>query len=224
VKFGRRSLPIFALAFFLALLAPRASAQALYTATQMYSLSAWGGATGTLLNLPPQNSVTSTSSSLFSGGKNVGISAGVDLRVWQFHAFLPSVEIRGTFPIQSGNVAAVENVLGGAKIEYPLGSRYHPYVDFFFGRGELKYQNGGYVSPDGRFLYLQSFSNVFSPGGGVDVDVNHHFAVKLDAQFWLTKVPVTTSGSLNSLAITAGVIYRFDFNHPPKIPRDTRPR
>jgi len=232
VKTGRCVLSLSALALvpaILAAFAPCASAQALPTATQLYSLSAWGGTTGTFINLPPTASGgpiaspvvggAGSPSSLFNGGKNLGISAGVDLRVWQYHRFLPSVEVRGTYPIASGNVAGEENVLGGVKVEYLWGSRYHPYADFFFGREEIKYQAGGYISPDRRFLFLQSISNVFSPGGGIDIDVTHHFAAKVDAQLWHTKVPVTTSGSLNSLALTAGVIYRFDFNKRPKIPR-----
>jgi hypothetical protein len=231
VKFGHR--PHRPLAFLLAAFAaltPRASSQALYTATQQYSLSAWGGATGTFVNLPLNNSgipvVTNGGpfDSLFTGGKNVGISAGVDLRVWHYHGFLPSVEIRGTYPIANGKGAAEENALAGIKIEYPLARRYHLYGDFLFGRAELKYQGSGYPSPDGSLLYQQTYSNVLSPGLGVDIDVNHHFAVKLDAQLWHISVPVTASGTLNSLAGTAGVIYRFDFNHPPKVPRDTRPR
>jgi hypothetical protein len=210
VKFSRRLVPLALLLAAFEAIAQRASSQSLSTATQQMSLSAWGGATGTYINLP-------------LGGRNFGISAGVDLRVWQFHGILPSVEIRGTYPFSKGTIAAEENALAGVKLEYPLGSRYHPYVDFLFGRGKMQYQGRGYISPDGLFLYQQTFSNVLSPGAGVDIDVNHHFALKLDAQLWHMKVPVTTSGSINSLAGTVGVIYRFDFNHPPKAPRDTRP-
>jgi hypothetical protein len=222
VKLGHRSISLFAPALLLAAFAaPRSSAQALYTATQQYSLSAWGGATGTLVNLPVVTN--GSASNLFNGGRNIGISAGVDLRVWQFHGLLPSIEIRGTYPIASGNVAGEENAMAGGKIEKPFG-RYHPYGDFFFGRGEIKYQGRGYISLDGLYLYQQSYSNVLSPGAGVDIDLTHHYAMKVDAQLWHESVPVTTSGKLNSLAVTIGAIYRFDFNHPPKIPRDTRPR
>lgn len=224
MKFGPRSLRLFAPALLLAACAgpvPRASAQSLYTATQPMSLSAWGGATGTLVNLPVITN--GNGSNLWYGGRNLGISAGVDLRVWQFHGFLPSVEIRGTYPFAKGTIASEENVLAGIKIERPFG-RYHPYGDFLFGRGAIDYQGRGYISPDGLTLYQQTNSNVLSPGGGVDVDLTHHYAFKVDVQLWHQSVPVTTTGKLNSLAATVGAIYRFDFNHPPKIPRDTRPR
>jgi len=206
VKFGLRPLRLFAPALLLAAIAATAPAQSLYTATQPMSLSAWGGATGTMVNLPV-------------GGRNFGISAGVNLRIWEFRGFQPSVEIRGTYPISSGIVASEENGLVGAKIERPFG-RYHPYGDFFYGRGAINYQGRGYISPDGFFLYQRTFSNVLSPGLGVDIDLTHHYAFKADAQLWHQTVPVTTSGTLNSLAVTVGAIYRFDFNHPFRAPRN----
>ena len=211
MKFGHRLIRLFAPALLLAALAgsSRASAQALYTATQPMSLSAWGGATGTFVNLPV-------------GGRNIGITAGADLRIWQFHGILPSVEIRGTYPFAKGSIAAEENALAGIKIERPF-RRYHFYGDFLFGRGEVLYQGRGYISPNGLFLYQETYSNVLSPGAGVDVDLTHHYAFKADAQLWRQTVPVTASGSLNSLALTLGAIYRFDFNHPFRAPRNARP-
>jgi hypothetical protein len=167
-----------------------------------------------------------TFNTLSNGGRNLGITAGVDLRVWEFHGLLPSIEIRGTYPFAKGKVAGEENALVGLKVEHIFG-RFHPYGDVLFGRDEIQYQAGGYVLPNQYFLYvqIQSFSNVLSFGGGVDVDFTHHFAAKLDAQLWHQGVPVTTSGTLNSLAFTAGVIYRFDFNKRlqiPKVPKAPR--
>jgi len=210
VKFGYRSLRLFAPVLLLASVVPRASAQALYTATQTMSLSAWGGATGTFVNLPV-------------GGRNIGISAGVDLRIWQYHGILPSVEIRGTYPFHKGGIASEENALVGIKLERQFGSRYHVYGDFLFGRGEINYQGRGYISPNGFFLYQQTYSNVLSPGVGVDIDLTHHYAFKADAQVWHQSVPVTASGTLNSLALTVGAVYRFDFNHPFRAPHNSRP-
>jgi hypothetical protein len=218
VKFGRRTLRLFTPALLFAACAPCAFAQALHTATQPMSLSAWGGATGTFVNLAPTNAIGDTT--LFNSGRNLGITAGVDLRVWQFHGLLPSIEIRGTYPMAKGTVASEENGLVGIKVEHIFG-RYHSYGDVLFGRSEIQYQGGGYVSPNQQYLYLQSFSNVLSFGGGADIDVTRHFAAKVDLQLWHQSVPVTASGTLNSLAITAGVVYRFDFNKRPKPPRPT---
>jgi hypothetical protein len=211
VKFGHRPICLFALAFLLTAcvaIPPRASSQALYTATQQLSISAWGGATGTEVKLP-------------TGGRNLGITAGVDLRVWQFHGLLPSIEIRGTYPFDKGSIAGEENALAGIKVEHIFG-RYHLYGDFLFGRSSIKYQGRGYISPNDLYLYQQSYTNVLSPGGGVDVDLTHHYAFKADAQLWHQSVPVTASGKLNSLAVTLGAIYRFDFNHAPRALRTSR--
>lgn len=235
MKFGYSTFRLFALPLLLAACSPCAFSQALYTATQTMSLSAWGGATGTFVNLPTSTSTTAipvvgtpgspvTFDTLSNGGRNLGITAGVDLRVWEFHGLLPSIEIRGTFPFAKGQIAGEENAFVGLKVEHIFG-RYHLYGDFLFGRGEMQYQGRGYLSPNQQYLYLQSFSNVLSPGVGVDIDVTHHFAAKLDAQLWHQGVPVTTSGTLNSLAFTAGVIYRFDFNKRlqiPKVPKAPR--
>jgi hypothetical protein len=234
VNFGSRTFRLFAPALLLAVfavLASRVQAQAMYTATQQETLSVWAGATGTDVNLPYGNSgsavpvATCTNCpalSPFYGGGNVGISVGVNLRVWQYHGFLPSVEVRGTFPIYKGTIAAEENAMVGIKIERPLG-RYHPYGEFFFGRSEINYQGSGYISLNGLELYQQTISNVLAPGLGVDIDLTHHFAAKLDGQLWHQTVPITTSGKLNSYAVAVGAIYRFDFNHPFFAPRKARP-
>jgi len=126
VKFGHRTCLLLApVLLIVAMSASSASAQSLYTATQLESLSVWAGGTGTFVNLPvnttgtaiPVVVTTNSSNTLFNGGKNLGISVGVNLRIWQFHGFLPSIEIRGTYPVASGNVAGEENGLGGI-LEY----------------------------------------------------------------------------------------------------------
>lgn len=188
----------------------RASAQALPTATEASSLSVFGGLTGTYTGLNQEFSNSGQ-------GKNLGITAGVNLRIGHLFGFLPSVEVRGTYPIHSGQVDAQENILAGLKFEHTLRSpRLHAYGDIFFGRGKVTYENGGYFTPDGSLLYAYSVSNVYAPGGGVEYDLTPRFAVKLDGQFEHYSVPVTTSRSIYAKALTAGVIYRFNFNHRPK--------
>lgn len=208
----------------------RASAQALPTATEASSLSVFGGLTGTYTGLNGYNGGngtpwgypvgvtvgTSTPATTYQG-KNLGITAGVNLRIGHLFGFLPSVEVRGTYPIHTGQIDAQENVLAGLKFEHTLRSpRLHAYGDIFFGRGKVTYENGGYFTPDGSLLYAYSVSNVFAPGGGVEYDLTPRFAVKLDGQFEHYSVPVTTSRSIYAKALTAGVIYRFNFNHRPK--------
>ena len=176
-------------------------AQAMPAASRPFTLSAFGGATGTFTGL--------------DGGKNLGITAGGDLGFKPFHYYYPSVEVRGTYPIDDGHVDSQKNILGGVKVERFFGN-FHPYVDFFFGRGKIDYLNGGYPNPAGTLLYLDSISNVYGPGGGLDFVLTEHFALKIDAQYQHYGTPVTTSGSLWSAPITVGVVYRFGGFFPSK--------
>jgi opacity protein-like surface antigen len=177
---------------------PAAFAQAVPTATQKSAISVFGGATGTFTGL--------------GSGKNLGITAGLDVRFPAFFGIDPSIEVRGTYPIHDGDIDSQENVVGGLKLEKILLHRIHPYIDVLFGRGQIDYQGDGYPSLNGQYFYLQTPSNVFSPGAGVDLDLTPHLALKADAQFQRYTTPVTVSGTLYAKPLTVGVVYRFDFN------------
>jgi opacity protein-like surface antigen len=176
-------------------------AQAMPAADKPFSLSAFGGANGTFTGL--------------SGGKNLGITAGGDIGFRPYRSFYPSVEVRGTYPVHDGSVDSQENILGGFKVERYYGN-FRPYVDVFYGRGKIDYKNGGYPNPAGTLLYLDSLSNVYAAGGGVDFTLTGHFALKLDAQYQHYGTPVTTSGSIYATALTIGVVYRFGSLFPNK--------
>jgi len=182
------------LLFFLAALTT-AHAQNDPTASQYLRLSAFGGATGTYTGL--------------DHGRNLGITAGADLNFGRYFGLYPSAEVRGTYPIHEGGRDAERNILGGLKVEKRFG-RFHPYADFLFGRGQINYFNDRFISTDGT-VYLQSISKVLSPGVGVDLDVNHYFALKADFQEQRYDTPFGYHP--HAKALTAGVVYRFDFNH-----------
>ncbi len=175
-------------------------AQAIPAATRPFTFSAFGAATGTYTGL--------------DGGKNLGITAGGDMSFKPYHLFYPSVEVRGTYPVDDGNVDAQKNILFGLKVERYY-NRFRPYVDFLYGRAKVDYENGGYPNPAGSLLYVNSISNVYSFGGGLDYTLTDHFALKIDGQFQHYDVPVTTSGTIYSKPISIGVVYRFG---PPPLP------
>lgn len=175
-----------------------AGAQAFPTATQPLQLSAFGAATGTWTGL--------------GGGRNLGVTAGVDIGWKPFHGFYPAIEGRGTYPIDGGQVDSQENALVGFKASRFYG-RFHPYGDFLVGRDKIKYQNGGYPNPSHTLLYIDSVSNVFSYGGGLDLAMTDNLSLKVDAQLQHYGVPVTTSGHIYSTPVSIGVVYNFDFNH-----------
>lgn len=182
----------------------RVNAQAIPTASQGNRLSAFGGVTGTYTGL--------------EGGKNAGITAGIDLSFPAYHRYLPIFEVRGTYPVDKGTIDGQKNILFGLKVERQFG-RFHPYGDFLFGRGEIDYGAGGFPNYAGTITYQQSVTNVISPGVGVDFDVARQFAIKVDGQFQRYSTPVTASGHIYSKPVTIGVVYRFDFNHHPKEPK-----
>jgi hypothetical protein len=198
LKTGFRALTLFCFAL---LASPLVHAQAMPAADKPFSFSAFAGATGAYTGL--------------SSGKNVGITAGGDISFKPYHRFYPSVEVRGTYPIDDGKVDSQENILFGVKAERYYGN-FRPYVDFFYGRAKVDYESGGYPNPAGTLLYLDSIGNVYAPGGGVDYILTDHFALKVDFQFEHYGVPVTTSGSIYAKALTIGVVYRFGSLYPNK--------
>jgi len=189
-----------------------AFAQALPTATQDLRMSVFGGVTGTDTGLPGNPYIPSSST-----GNNIGITAGYDLGFrTPFQRLHTALEIRGTLPVDSGDVAGEKNVLVGLRIG-PYIRRLRPYGDAFYGRGGLNYKGYGYPSPTLPVYYTSSFGNVFAGGGGLDLDLSERFAIKFDVQLERYSVPVTKSGSLIAKSGTVGVIYRFDFNHRVKL-------
>ena len=189
-------------------LQPGSLAQGTATASRALDPSAFLGITGDYTGL--------------NGSRNLGLTAGIDVGFHPFFGFLPAVEIRGIYPADSGVVVGEESVEGGLRVQKRLrGIR--PYADALFGRGQLNYQNGGYVVPAQNFSYLQSTSNLYSLGIGVEIDATEHFALLLDGQAQHWNLPFTpgsasiASSSIYSKVGTIGVVYRFgwlDHGHP----------
>jgi len=169
------------------------------TASKLLEISAFGGLTGTYTGL--------------SGGRNLGITAGADVGLREYHGFRPFLEGRGTYPVDDGHIDSQKSALGGVRVEHHLlvpGLRV--YGDFLFGRGEIDYQNGGYPSLSGNFLYLSSTSPVVSPGVGAEYRLTEHVSAFADVQFQHWDTPATPSGSLWAKPMTLGARYRFNFN------------
>lgn len=173
-----------------------ARGQATATATAGLQLSAFGGATGTYTGI--------------GLGKNLSITAGADVTFRPFFfGLFPSVEVRGTFPVDKGSVAGEKNVLAGLVVARHLG-RIQPYGDILVGRGELKFVKP-YPNPADTEVYIQTASAVISPGAGANVFFTPNFALKGDFQFEHYESPVTASGAVYSKAFTLGVTYHLPF-------------
>jgi len=172
-----------------------AHAQATPTATRGMQLSAFGGVSGVYTGL--------------ANGRNASIVVGGDLAFSVWHSARPSVEARGLFPIDSGSVSDQRSILFGPRVAFLPKRRYHPYGDFLFGRGQMNYLHGGYIF--GPFLYVQTTTNVFSPGFGLDYDLTPQISVKVDGQYQRWGFAPTPSGNIWSKVGTVGVVYRFNF-------------
>jgi hypothetical protein len=173
-------------------------AQAIPAATQPFDVSAFGAATGTWTGL--------------GGGRNLGVTAGLDIGWKPFYGFFPAIEGRGTYPLDNGQVDSQKNALVGIRASRFYG-RYHPYGDFLVGRGKIIYQNGGYPNTTNTLLYIDSISDVFSYGGGLDLTLSDSFSLKVDGQIQHYAVPVNASGHIYAKPVSVGIVYHFNFNH-----------
>jgi len=169
------------------------------TAVQRLQLSAFGGLSAVYTGLDL--------------GKNGSLTLGADLALPPFRFVRPTAEVRATYPVHDGQVASEKSVLAGLRVDVLLGRRFHPYVDFLFGRGEMDYSGNGYVYTN--FVYDVTTTNVYSPGVGLDYDLSEHFAVKVDGQLQQWSSEPTASGKIESKVGTLGVVYRFNFNRGP---------
>lgn len=136
--------------------------QAKPTATEDIQLSSFAGVSGVYTGLV--------------GSRNGSVTIGLDLALSPWQGMRPIIEVRATTPYDHGSTAAQRDLLGGLRMDFLLGSRLHPYGDFLFGRGEMKYAHGGYDY--NGYTYLVSTSFVYSPGAGFDYDLSTHFGIR----------------------------------------------
>ncbi len=185
---------IFAVLLLPALSGQFATAQSDATAVQPLALSAFALGTGTYTDV--------------LGGRNLGFTGGADLSFLSYRRFRPVAELRGNYPVYNGRVDNQRSLMGGVRIERSFG-QLHPYVDFLIGRGAIEYPNG---LQNGNLVFFRTVSTVYSPGLGVDFDVNRSWAAKFDFQYQHWDTPAIPSGVINPKVLSAGVVYRFDFN------------
>lgn len=174
-----------------------AAQDASYTASRDAYFSLFAGGTGTFTGL--------------SGGRNGGVTAGLDFSLPKYFGIRPSAEVRGTVPFYRGNVDSQRNILGGVRAETDLG-RFHPYGDFLIGRGAQSF-HGAYVTFEGGFLYGKATTTVLSPGVGLRYSLSNHFSAFGDLQVQHWDTPASLSGHLFAKAITFGLVYRFTYGH-----------
>jgi len=168
------------------------------TAERQLQLSAFGAVSGDFTGL--------------QGGKNFAITAGGDLGLPPWHGIRPTIEVRGRFPTDHGEVDSQKDVLGGLRVDFLLSRRLRPYGDFLFGRGQMNYGLTGYLDNYNNLIYSLTTTYIDDEGVGFDYDLTPHIAVKVDAQLERWGSAPTSSGHIYSSVGTVGVVYRFNFD------------
>jgi hypothetical protein len=164
------------------------------TAVRPLQLSAFAAATGNFTGL--------------AGGKNFSITAGGDLGLPPWHGVRPTIEIRGTYPLDHGLVDSQKSVLGGLRVDFLLNHRLRPYADYLYGRGQINY-GLGYIY--NGYVYALTTTYVNSPGIGFNYILSDHLEFKLDAQAQRWASTPTSAGVIYSSLGSAGLVYNFNF-------------
>jgi hypothetical protein len=170
------------------------SAQALSTAARGLAPSVFLGVSGVYTGI--------------NSGRNLSLTGGLDIAFLPGRKFQPALEYRGTFALDQGVVAGEKNNLGGVRVTMPL-RRFRPYADGLFGRGEINYLGIGLEVPGKPIYYLQSSSNVFSVGAGVDARLSRCVSFKVDVQAQRYATPVTVSAHALATVGTLGLVYTY---------------
>jgi opacity protein-like surface antigen len=97
----------------------------------------------------------------------------------------------------------------GPRVSFRRSSRFTPYVQGLFGGARaggtlytLGFQQGSTIGPRNAFAMLL--------GGGLDINVNHRFAIRAIQADWLfTKFPNGGTNRQNNVRLTAGIVFRF---------------
>jgi hypothetical protein len=165
------------------------------TASRELQLSAFGAASGVFTGL--------------SEGKNLSITAGGDLGLPPWRGMRPNFEVRGTYPMDKGQIDSQRDILGGVRVDFLLNHRLRPYGDFLFGRGQINY-GAGYLFNNS--IYALTTTPVYSPGGGFNYDLTEHWGIKVDGQFQRWSSAPTPTGTIYSKVGTIGVVYSFTFD------------
>jgi opacity protein-like surface antigen len=141
--------------------AAKGFAQATSTASRAMDIAAFGGYSAGFTD--------------YAQYKDQGLVFGADVTRYFHLPIVPSLEVRGN--VLHSAVIDETTYLVGARVEFPLKQRLHPYGAFLVGPGTLHFK---YTPSPG---YTASSSKVLSYGGGLDVDLFHNLQLKLDAQY-----------------------------------------
>lgn len=150
--------------FSIVLLQPAAHSQARFTASRSQEVSVFGTASGGYTD--------------FGSAAYEGMSAGVDYTFFfQRWPVAPSLEVRASQVL--GPSITETAVQFGPRLQKDFRGRFHPYVDVLYGGSEVQFHPRAYYA---SIRYTGDRGNVLSYGGGINIDLPHHFGAKFDIQ------------------------------------------
>jgi opacity protein-like surface antigen len=106
--------------------------------------------------------------------------------------------------LNSGGDGTLSTYLFGPRVSYRRFRRITPYGQVLFGVAHASAKFAG--SSDSQNAFAMAV------GGGVDVSVSHHFAVRpVQVDYLLTRFSETGTGaeSQNNLRVSTGIVFRF---------------
>jgi len=130
-------------------------------------------------------------------GPGIAHGLGIAARVEGLHA--------GTNSTTSEPLSLVTTVFGP---RYTMETRSHRYA--IFGEGLVGISNGFYSGSANAGTTSSSNALAVDVGGGLDVRLNHRFAVRaVRASYLRTQFPNSTTNVQNSLSLSAGLVVHF---------------
>ena len=127
----------------------------------------------------------------------------------------------GNPPVAAGTYRAVDagtvfTFLGGPRLSYRRYDRVTPFAQVLFGGIRASKES---LCPSCVPLLPEETAFAMTGGGGLDVKVNHRFAIRLiQAEYMMTRFKDLDTGSSatqNDMRLSTGIVLRFGGNPPP---------
>ena len=138
------------------------------------------------------------------------------------------LRLGGTAGIASAVVdssGTVFTYLLGPRLSYRNSSRVTPFAQLLFGAihaSDVTISSSTGCTGAGCTPLLSETSFAMTAGGGVDLRIHHHLAIRLiQAEYLMTRFDSLTSGtsaSQNDVRLSSGIVFRFGGSHPPPAP------
>jgi hypothetical protein len=142
-----------------------------------------------------------------SGSADSSLQGGSASAAFYFHHGLGLVADFGGYMFTGqppGLSAQMYTYLFGPRYTLRKSDKIAPFAQALFGGGRLNASSGGVQAGENAFA--------LSLGGGLDIGVGHHFAIRaIQAEYLMTRFPnvAGTTVTQNNYRISAGIVLRF---------------